>query len=394
MTSRILRWLTLGGLAAGALVASTSAPAIAESGDWCSQNGGVAPCIESLSRDGVPLAHNDPTWQVDLGTPGPGDVQWDLMKSGSYELDSGDAASRFAIRIKTGSAVPRLSTAFGSDGVVQRGLVDGVHRVTITANPTFVAEGCAHAPYPWPCSTTATDQAWRLAGTVVDQDQWTDPVQRVAFYGVDFWTNVEVNSFPPGVIHDDAAGIARMALEFAGPHFQIDATTLFRGHAELTLPNEFLRHPFFIPSPTTMTPSSLAVAGGGPISTTTVSKASAGAPVEIAVNDMTFSIRTLTVKTGVIIPTRPTRLRAQRLSSDQARVRFALATPRGSKITGYSARCVSAGGHVVGAKRKRDASPIKLGGLRAGVAYTCKVRALSKAGAGKWSAPVKVARRP
>lgn len=394
MTPRLLRWLALSGLAGGALVAGTWTPAAADSGDWCSQNGDVAPCIESVTRNGVPLAHDHATWQVDLASPGPGDVQWELWESGSSELASGASAGRFSIRIKTGSAVPRVSAGFGRNGVVQRTTTGGVHRVTITADPAMVADGCAHSPYPWPCPSSATSEPWRLAGTLSDEDQWEDPVQRVAFYGVNFWTNVAVSSFPPGVNYDDDTGIARMALEFAGPHFLSDSATLFRGDAELTLPNEFLRHHFFIPHPATMTPSSLVVAGGGPISTMSVTKASAAAPIEIEVDDMTFSIRKLTVKTGVIVPTRPTDLRGKRLTSHRGQIRFDPARARGSKISGYRVRCVSSGRHVVGKTTTGTTSRIRVGGLRARVRYDCKVRALSKAGAGSWSAKVRIARRP
>ena len=89
-------------------------------------------------------------------------------------------------------------------------------------------------------------------------------VQRRAFFGVDFWTNIEANSFPPGVFYDEATGFARMLLDVAAPHYLTDGSTVYHGHFEVVLPNDFLHENFFIPSPTTMTPGSLVVAGGGP----------------------------------------------------------------------------------------------------------------------------------
>jgi hypothetical protein len=248
--------------------------------------------------------------------------------------------------------------------------------------------------WPWTCAETATGQARRLASQISDWDNWDDPVQRAAFYGVDFWTNVDTTSFPPGVTYNEDTGIAAMRLDLAAPHFETDGTTVHRGHFEARLPNAFLRENFFIPDPTTLTPAGLAVAGGGPISTTTVGKDSASAPMEIEVTDMTFSIRKLKVRTGTVVPTRPTNLRASRVSATAARLGYALAKPRGAKVTGYQARCVSPAGVVVKARGTGNDSPLRVTGLKRGARYDCKVRATSKVGPGPWSAKVVVPRRP
>jgi hypothetical protein len=391
--SRLPRLVGLG-LIAATLVALPGSPASADSEDWCS-SGASTPCILSVTHDGTTVTKSDPTWQVDLWNPNPGhDVQWDLRESGLYELSSA-ASGRWAVTLDMGTIVPRVNYGTGREGQVARlDDEDGTYRVTISAEPTLVVSGCDHSTYPWPCTETATSQAIRLGGQVTDWFNWEDPVQRSAFYGVDFWTNIEVSSFPPGVIYNDTTGIAAMQLEFAAPHFETDGTTVHRGHFETVLPNDFLRENFFIPDPSTMTPASLVVAGGGPISTTTVRKDSASSPMEIEVTDMTFTIRKLRVRTGTVVPTRPTDLRASRVAARVGKVGYDLAQARGARVTGYLARCVSPGGDVVKARRAGNASPVRLEGLQRGTRYTCQVRAQSKVGPGPWSGKVALPRRP
>lgn len=393
--SRFARLAGLAGLVATTLVVLPGAPASADPSDWCSAPGATAPCIVSVRRDGVAVPSTDPTWQVDLVEFDPGhDVQWNLQESGAYELTPA-AAGRWEVTLDVGTMRPRVNFGTGRLGDVERvDDGDGTWTVTMSAEPTVVAEGCAASPYPWPCPTTATDQDLRLASQLLDWHFWTDPTQRAAFFGVDFWTNVEVTSFPPGVTYDDATGVAAMRLDFGAPHFETDGTTPYRGHFEAVLPNDFLRENFFIPDPGTMTPSGLLVAGAGPISSTSVVKATPASPIEIEVTDMTFSVRKLRVRTGTVVPTRPKNLRASRVTARKARIGFDKARPRGAKVKGYKARCVSPGGEVETGRRDRNRSPVTVSGLRRGVRYTCRVRALSKVGSGPWSGKVGVRRRP
>jgi hypothetical protein len=395
--SRVPRWLALGALAAGTLAAVTipTSPASADPGDWCSAPS-AAPCIESVTRDGVPVLPTDPAWQVDLGSFDPGhDLTWNLKWNGAYELPSSELGHHWTVVVDTGTVIPRVVYGNGRHGdVVRTDDGDGTYHISLSAETTQVPEGCAASPYPWPCPTQATQEPVRFGGQVTDWSNWTDPVQRAAFYGVDFWTDIEVNSFPPGVVYHDDTGVAEMRLDFAAPHFLSDGTTVFHGHFETVLPNDFLHENFFIPSPGTMTPGSLAVAGSGPVSITSITKDSATDPMRIDVSDMTFTVRKLRVKTGVIVPTRPRGLTAKRVSAHKARLAYELARPRGARITGYAARCVSPEGDKQAAKLSGNESPLKATELREGVRYDCRVRALSKAGPGPWSAEVKVPRRP
>ena len=105
------------------------------------------------------------------------------------------------------------------------------------------------------------------------------------------------------------------------------------------LPNDFLRENFFIPTPTTMTPGSLAVAGGGPVASTSITKASAADPMVIEVTEMRYTIRKLKVSTGTIVLTRPGHLAARRTTEHAGRLSYDLAQARGSRVTGYQGRC-------------------------------------------------------
>lgn len=380
---RTARLVALAGLVVSPLVVLPGGPAAADPSDWCTAS--PAPCIVSVERDGVPVLASDTTWQVDLVRRAH-KVRWDLAESGSHELTSA-ATGTWEVTVDMGTTVPRVSHGTGRNGEVTRVQhLDGTWTVTTSAEPTLVATGCDSSSVPWDCPGTASDQALRLGGQLLDWHFWEDDAQRRAFLGVDFWTNAEVTSFPADVVHDDATGTAAMRLALAAPHFETDGVTEHLGHVEAVLPNDFLRENLHIPDPGTMTPASLVVAGGGPDSTTTLTKASPASPVEIEVTDMTFSTRRLRVQTGTVVPTRPGNVRATRTSTRAGRLDYDLATPRGARVTGYRARCVPASGPTVTATRHENASPLPVTGLTSGRTYWCRVRALSRAGAGPWSA--------
>ncbi|MFC5179207.1 fibronectin type III domain-containing protein [Nocardioides taihuensis] len=380
------------GVAAGSPASVGAPPALVPS-NWCSDQ--PAPCIESVTHDGTPVPKTDPTFQVQLADFGSGyEYMWNLMESGDYDLTSA-AAGAWTVVLDTGAVVPRVVYGIGQNGDVSRiDDGDGTWHVSTTAHPTLVAQGCDNSSVPWTCPTNAVADKTFLAAEVTAWDNWTDVTQRKAFFGVDFWTNIEVNSFPPNVFADEATNSARMVLDVAAPHFLSDGTTEYHGHFEMVLPNDFLHENFFIPSPTTMTPASLAVGGGGPVSTTTVTKASPSDPVVIRISDITFSKRRLEVSTGTIVPTRPGNLVARRTTTHAGRLSYDLAKARGARVTGYQARCVPAHGDSVTGSVKGNASPLKVTGLRSGTAYSCRVRATSKAGHGPWSAKSTLRARP
>ena len=108
-----------------------------------------------------------------------------------------------------------------------------------------------------------------------------------------------------------------------------------------------------------------------------------GSGVEVAITDLTFSSRALTLKLGHVTPRAPTQIKAKRLSGSKAKVTFGAAQPRGQKVTGYKLSCKAANGTTVTAKSRR--SPLVVKTLVPGQAYKCTVRGHSKAGYGPLS---------
>jgi hypothetical protein len=380
------------GVAAGSPASVGAPPALVPS-NWCTVQ--APPCIESVSHDGTAVAETDPTFRVQLSDfPSGYEFMWQLMENGSYAL-SPAADGEWTVVLDMGSTVPRVVYGLGRHGdTVRTDDGDGTWHVATTAHPTLVAQGCDNSSLPWTCPAKADNERSTLAAEVTDWSNWLDVTQRKAFFGVDFWTNIEVNSFPPNVFADEATNSARMVLDVAAPHFLSDGTTEYHGHFEMVLPNDFLHENFFIPTPTTMTPASLAVGGGGPVSTTTVEKPSASDPMYIEISDITFSKRRLEVSTGTIVPTRPGHLAARRTTTHGGKLAYDLARARGARVTGYQGRCVPAHGDAVTGSVRGNASPLRITGLRAGTSYACQVRATSHAGHGPWSAKDTLRARP
>lgn len=96
-------------------------------------------------------------------------------------------------------------------------------------------------------------------------------------------------------------------------------------------------------------------------------------------------------ESGTVVPTKPTKVRAERTSKHGARIRFRRSQSRGSEITSYEAKCSAEHASASGNATK---PPIRLGDLEQGVAYRCRVRARSKAGPGPWSKRVTVPAKP
>jgi hypothetical protein len=115
--------------------------------------------------------------------------------------------------------------------------------------------------------------------------------------------------------------------------------------------------------------------------------------MRVVIDGVPFSYRTFTVRRGTITPTRPSNVHAKRTAAYRGRVGFDLSTPRRARITGYQARCAAVSGtHVVWATA--SGSPIVVTGLHQGRAYSCAVRAQSRAGASRWSSAVRMPRYP
>jgi hypothetical protein len=230
---------------------------------------------------------------------------------------------------------------------------------------------------------------------VFDFNFMSDPAERDSTYGLDYASNIAATEIPPEIVPDPATGAQHILVQLANPHFLMDGTTVFTGFVHQRIPNSFLRVVYGIDAPATLATSGLVPTVSGPAAgsgSVSVTEEPGGGAMLVDATGLTFSARKLVVHRGVITPTRPPHPQAIRLGPSTGRIRFDPASPRGSRITGYRARCVAPNGSSVQAAR--SGSPIPLAGLRGRTPYDCTVRASSKAGLGAPTLKFRLPARP
>lgn len=410
-----------GGAASADTIPSTPVP-------WCSDDP-TPPCFVTGTHDGDTMKGN-PNWSLSgqsFTLEGAKEisflVEYDADGPGgafpSADLGFGALDDSFVIRVDTGTTVPRLVTGKGTGVATSRiDDGDGTYQVVISAQPVTVSGQCDQSAWPWTCwewatwSDAAENGQWDgyLDGQISDFGQWTDVASREATYGMDYWTNVAATDVPPQVVEDPAnPGYYFLQVNLANRRFYEDGSTLVQGTGRMRIPNSFLQLAYGIPNPATMTGSSLVgTLSGGGAGTIDVHQNAAGTAMMVDFDGVAFpaattpharlakaasSVRTLKVRRGTIVPTRPHGVHAKRVSAHRGKVVFDPASPRGARITGYQARCVRLDGTGPVVDRA-SGSPVVVTGLVRGRAYDCRVRATSRAGSGPWSAPVRLRARP
>ena len=236
-----------------------------------------------------------------------------------------------------------------------------------------VNDECDVSSWPWECPSTAGANVTTFQGDISDFEQWTDSSQWPDFNGMDMWTNIEESDIPPQIIGDPLT----IKVDLANSHMLAGASAPFQGFFHIVIPNRFL-HDMGIDDPATLDPAGISTSIG---SGTVVVTPGPGS-TRIDATGITFSPRSLKLKRGTITPTRVAIKHATR-SGHRVRLVFAKATPRGSRIMGYQARC-STKHHMTRTVSGKD-SPLVVRQLAAGVGYSCEVRARAKAGYGRWS---------
>lgn len=358
-----------------------------------------APCVVSATVNGDPVNASHPTWHIEVDRytgDGSKTAQWNVRRkdTGSYSLGNAALDDAWVIRIDMGAIVPRVSFLRADNAeTVRIDNGDGTHRATVKGVPIVLSGECDTSKWPWTCPEVASEE-WRgrFGGDITDYAVWEDTAQRNAMYGMDYASNIDSTSVPPQVVND--AGTQYLFLELASPHYRANGTTVIKGFARVRIPNAFLKNTYDIDDPATLTGSGLvSEVSGSSKGAGTVTVSPDGNAMLVDISDMTFSARTVKIKRGTITPTKPKNVRAKRTAVHRGKVTFDKAKARGSKITGYRASCVSRRGSDT-ETAKADASPIVVRGLMAGVGYDCRVRALSKAGPGKWTATTGMAAHP
>jgi Fibronectin type III domain len=354
----------------------------------------TAPCVDSVTVNGGALPSGYAVTAVANNFDTEHQVLWNVTGPNSgdpYELGAAARDDTWVIKIDTGTVVPRVAFTHGDNVTIDRTADgDGSYHVTITASPEQLTGVCNQSSWPWTCPPTATQQ-WDgyLDGQLTDYGSWEDTAQRDAMYGMDFATNVAATSSPPEITGDASTGVDQLLIRLAAPHFLMDGTTVFHGFVHLRIPNAFLRNAYGIDDPATLTTAGLDPELSGSGGTVTVTPESDGDALLVDATNLTFSARALRLHLGATQPRKPTGLRAKRKTAHKAKLHFHASVPRGSKVTGYQARCEArhSSAHVTA---KGHRSPIKVTGLQSGVAYVCQVRAKSQAGKGPWSAKAKL----
>jgi hypothetical protein len=397
MTSRISRLLGLAGLLGASLVAlsSTSPTAHAAPSDICGVSG-PPPCIVSAFRGAVPVDPNDISVDT-YSDPTEAAHNTGFTISG---LDTGDLSATYTVTMRT-HFKPRVISMSGAYVSTSRYIDDGVWYAVVQATPVEILESCDNPTEPY-CPTTASpdDAQIQLQGNI--NDAYWYPDNPDALHGLDQFSNINLFWYPP-TISTSSTGVVTMDFLMENSRFY-SGGALFEGEAQIRLPNRVLREFYGIPNPETMVDGSFtSISTSGTVSSY---QEVSGDAWRVDVSDITFPAtsprvasrgtgeRHLKLRRGVIVPTRPKDLVGTRVATNAARLAFTLSTPRGANVTGYQGRCVSPGGHVVSHLKTEPTSPVRVGGLRAGVPYSCKVRAKSKAGYGPWSVSDSVPRRP
>jgi hypothetical protein len=380
-----------------ALAAATAAPLAAAP----SAHAATCGTVVSATKNGATLPVNRIGTLCSPGGAGEGsDVSWSVWDgpsdspSSNRDLGLASHADTYVITLDTGTILPRVTDTHGGDVTVRRAKQgDGHWYVTITAKPVLATGECNQSATPWTCPSVATRQ-WDgyLGGNITDYGTWEDEAQRNAFFGMDYASNIDAGSIPPQIVTDDA-GAQMILLEFANSHYQqTPSTTVFKGQASIVIPNAFLKEVYEVDDPASLTTSGLAPvltgSGSGTVSVTDI-----GGALKVTVTDMTFSKRNLKIHRGNIRPGKPGHLTAERQTAGKVKLSYTRAKARGSKIKGYTITCIAKSGpkHVVTVLDRRPNTTVT--GLHTNTAYTCKVKARSKAGAGRW-AKVGVDKRP
>lgn len=362
---------------------------------WCADAATTFPCVVSATRNGASL-YQDPEWSVQALTyTVPGDpsryLSFTAQRHGGYELGAAALSDVWVVHLDMGAGfVPRVAAGHARDVRVSRNHdpVTGRYAITVRGSPVTVTQGCDQSVWPWACPSVAEGEfVGYFDAQITDYAVWSDIPSRNAMYGMDYFTNMDATSVPPEVRRDPLTGADQLLIRMANSHFRTDGETVVLGRSELRIPNAFLRIGYGVPDPATMTGTSLIAEISGTPSTAGTSaiwQEPGADAMRVSLDGVTFSVRTLKVRRGIITPTRPTGPHATRTAVHRGRVAFTASRPRGARVTGYRARCTAATGRDI-RYGTGSRSPVVVTGLLAGRAYWCQARALSKAGPSAWS---------
>jgi Fibronectin type III domain len=396
-------------------------PASATTSFWCSNNGDTAPCVESASvqvgsaaletltpssTDYYPVLQDCTDTVVNNHCTG--SVAWGLADGDPdhYSLDT-----HATLTLDLGTYIPSENDIFGVNATVTRNPYGAAsYRETISAQPTYQdgftdGASCTETnSNEFLCPDQATDTSVGLNGLINDNyNDGNPPEMAAASYGLDDWTTSFATG-PPLFLGSTPAGT--ITIPIGNSHLHQDGSVV-QSQYNAVLPNALLEY-MGIDDPTTITSSSLAVTlQSGNVSVTPNSDG-----VDINLSDITWpeppgagaiarlagvagakkaADKPLRIAPGVITPSRAVDVHARRVSKTSGHVTFSGAKPRGSKITHFQVSC-SAKHHVSRTGTSKSRKHLRVHKLASATSYSCRVRAVSKAGRGKWSKGVTLKR--
>jgi hypothetical protein len=377
-------------LAASVLLVGPGRASALSSASWCTAS--APPCVVSATLDGAPFFASDPNYDfgivsyTDRGSSG---FSWGILSTSTgNDLGAGALGQVWRVVIDTGTLVPRVSYAQGANVTFTRSPQPaGTYRLTITASPETITDNneCDFSGPSPTCPFRATRAFTAYLATQISDFNYAGmytPSQVGSFYGMDMSTNIAETDLPPQIVPDPGTGTNEVVFQLANQHELPDGSR-FLGNLHVRLPDSFLSAIYGITDPSTVTTNGLAASIGA--GTVSIHEVPGGGALALDLTGVTFSHRTLRIRRGVVTPTTPLHVRARRLGAHRGKVRFRAAHPRGVRIAGYRIVCTSP--HARTSARSHG-SPITVTGLAAGVAYSCAVRAESKAGLGRPSRSV------
>ena len=367
-----------GRLLLAVLLALAAAPAAAGQTLPACGGGTTTTCVVSVERNGVAVPYpSGPDYEIlamTIAPPAHEDFYVQVSRTGgAWTLDLADV---WEITLNTGAVAPSETFARGRNVTVVRGGSAVSRTVSLTFQPVRMADDACNSAGVCPASAGRLSTGY-LDAWVNDLSYIDDPADAAAMRGFDLASNAEWVSSPLQLDW----GTNAIVLDAANAHFEPGGTTVFVGSAEFRIPNAMLQRLYNVDDPASLTASAFTVtAGAGPAPTVSVTVGMG--EVHVTMENMTFSKRKLRIR-GDMTPRRPRDVRPARGRPTTGVIRFRRALPRGSKVRGYRAVCVSRGQ----VRRGRAASsPVRVRNLDPNRRYRCTIRATSRAGLGRAAA--------
>jgi hypothetical protein len=366
---------------------------------WCDAAPADAPCVVSITRDGVPITSASSDYDVSVSgftdAGGTWMLNWWLFSAAfgsAGQLPAGDMGATFTVTLDVRAHIPRFAFNHSTKGPIVRGVdaVTGDHLITLTGSPVTLTQGCTGSGV---CTAVAaTEFAAYLDGWVYEPNWYAaQGVPVTAWNNANMWTNVDWTEFPPQVTTN------ALTITVANSHYRLDGATPVKGFLDEDLPYALVKSVLHIDDPYSLVGGGVlgALSGTG-TGTVSVTADDAAGAIRVHATNLSFSKRAVVIKRGVIVPRSGVVKTAKRAAKrTTVRVAVAAGVSRGSKVTGYQARCYKAVGSAkyylrYGYTKVGHGLVVLVAKVSTASARYCQVRVSSRAGYGPWGRAIRV----